>query len=122
MTVAYTQDGEEVVVDAIEAGTACYIGWGSGDPTPGKASSDLDNPETEARVVGVESQPSADINQWVATLTADGAKTITEAGLFDAAGSGSPPSGGNMVIISEFTGIALALGDKIEFTITLEQT
>jgi len=122
MVTVYTQAGEEVIVDAIEAQTACYVGWGTGDPTPAKGSTDLAIPATEARVVGTESQPSADINQWVAEITADGTKTITEAGLFDAAGSGSPPSGGNMIIISEFTGIALGAGDKIQFTITLEQT
>lgn len=122
MATVYTSAGEAAVVDAVEAGTACYIGWGSGDPTPAKGSTDLAIAETEARVVGVESQPAADKNQWVATITADGIKTITEAGLFDAAGAGSPPSGGNMLIISEFTGIVLASGDKIEFTVTLEQT
>jgi len=122
MVTVYTQAGEEVIVDAIEAQTACYVGWGSGDPTPAKGSTDLATPANEDRVVGTESQPSADVNQWVAELTSASTQTITEAGLFDAAGSGTPPSGGNMIIISEFTGIALESGDKIEFTITLEQT
>lgn len=62
------------------------------------------------------SQPTADKNQWVGTLTADGVKTITNAGLFDAAAAG------NLIIHGDFTGIVLALGDKIEFTISLEQT
>ena len=122
MATIYVQKGEEIVVDAIEAGTACYIGWGTGAGTAAKGDTDLFTPATEARVVGVESQPVADKNQWVGTITADGAKTITNAGLFDAAGSGSPPTGGNLVIHGDFTGVALASGDKIEFTITLEQT
>jgi len=122
MATIYVQKGEEVVVDVIEAGTACYIGWGTGAGTAAKGDTDLFTPATEARVVGVESQPVADKNQWVGTITADGAKTITNAGLFDAAGSGSPPTGGNLVIHGDFTGVALASGDKIEFTITLEQT
>ena len=122
MATIYVQKGEEVVVDVIEAGTACYIGWGTGTGTAAKGDTDLFTPATEARVVGVESQPIADKNQWVGTITADGAKTITNAGLLDAAGSGSPPTGGNLVIHGDFTGVALALGDKIEFTITLEQT
>lgn len=122
MATVYTSAGETVVVDAIEAGTACYIGWGTGAGAPDKANTDISTPATEARVVGVESQPTADKNQWVGTITADGAKTITNAGLFSAAGTGSPPSGGSLVIHGNFTGIVLALGDKIEFTITLEQT
>lgn len=122
MATIYTSAGETVVVDAVEAGTACYAGWGTGAGTAAKGDTDLFTPATEARVVGVESQPAADKNQWVATITADGAKTITNAGLFDGAGTGSPPSGGNLVIHGDFTGIALATGDKIEFTVSLEQT
>ena len=122
MATVYTSAGEAVVVDAVEAGTACYIGWGTGAGVAGKASTDLSTPATEARVVGVETQPTADKNQWVGTITADGVKTITNAGLFDAAGTGSPPSGGNLVIHGDGLSVALQLGDKIEFTITLEQT
>jgi hypothetical protein len=123
MATIYVSKGEEVVVDAIEGGTACYIGWGTGAGTAAKGDTDLFTPATEARVVGTESQPTADKNQWVATITCAGAgKTITNAGLFDAAGTGSPPSGGNLVIHGDFTGVVLAVGDAIQFTITLEQT
>jgi len=122
MATVYTQAGEEVVVDTIEAGTACYVGWGTGAGSAAKGNTDLSTPATEARVVGTESQPVADKNQWVALLTADGNKTITNVGLFDAAGTGSPPSGGNLVIHGDGIATALLTGDKIEFTITLEQT
>jgi hypothetical protein len=57
-----------------------------------------------------------DKNQWVAEITADGTKTINEAGLFDAS------TAGTLVIRGDFTGVAVVLGDKIEFTFTLEQT
>ena len=120
MADVLTNKGEELCIDYI-TGTATppanyYIGWGTGAGTAAKGDTDLVNPATEARVVATETQPLADKAQWVAQLTADGAKTITNAGLFDAA------SGGNLLIHGNFTGIALALGDKIEFTITLEQT
>jgi hypothetical protein len=49
-------------------------------------------------------------------MTADGAKTITNAGLFNSA------SGATLIVKGDFTGIVLALGDKIEFTISLQQT
>ena len=116
MATIYTQAGEEVVVDAIETQLAPYIGWGTGAGTAAKGDTDLFTPAAEAREVGVETQPLADKNQWVATLTSASAQTITNAGLFDAITTG------NLVIHGDFTGIALAIGDKIEFTITLEQT
>ena len=117
MATIYTQAGEEVVVDAIEAQTACYVGWGTGVGTAAKADTALFTEAAETRIVGTETQPLADKNQWVALLTCNATpKTITNAGLFDAV------SAGNLVIHGDFTGIALAAGDKIEFTITLEQT
>lgn len=62
------------------------------------------------------SQPTSDKNQWTATLTADGAKTITNAGLFNSA------AGATLFVKGDFTGIVLALNDQIAFTITLQQT
>ena len=122
MAIAYTSVGEGIVVDAIETALSPFIGWGLGAASA-KGSIDLANPATEARSTAVESQPTADKNQWVATITCAGiGKTITEAGVFDAAGSGSPPSGGNLIVVGDFTGIVLAVGDKVELTISLEQT
>ena len=123
MATVYTQAGEEKVVDLIDGVSAVHldatnakIGWGTGAGTAAKADTTLFTEASEARVAAAISQPAADKNKWVGTLTADAAKTITNAGLFDAATTG------NLVVKGDFTGIALALGDKIEFTITLEQT
>jgi len=123
MATVYTSVGETVVVDLIDGVSAVHldatngkIGWGTGAGTAAKGDTTLFTEASEARVAVVASQPTADKNQWVATITADGAKTITNAGLFDAA------SGGNLIVKGDFTGIVLALGDKIEFTISLEQT
>ncbi|NGZ94941.1 MAG: hypothetical protein CV089_02200 [Nitrospira sp. WS110] len=126
MATVFTSVGEAKAADLWD-GTASapanyYIGWGTGAGAPAKGSTDVSTPATEARVVGVESQPLADKNQFVGTLTADGGKTITNAGLFDAAGSGSPPSGGTCCIVGDHAGVALLAGDKIEYTITLEWT
>ena len=122
MATIYTTAGENAVVDAIEAQTTCYIGWATGSGTSAKTDTALFTAAPEARVVGTESQPTADKNQWVAQITSGTVQTITNAGLFDAAGTGSPPTGGNLIIHGDFTGIALAVSDKIEFTVTLEQT
>lgn len=123
MATIYTASGEAKVVDLIDGVSAVHldaanakIGWGTGAGVAAKADTTLFTEASEARVAVVASQPLADKNRWVATLTADGAKTITNAGLFDAA------TAGNMVVKGDFAGIALALGDKIEFTIDLEQT
>ena len=124
MATIYTQMGEEKVVDLIDGVSAVHldatnakIGWGTGAGTAAKADTALFVEASEARVAATVTQPVADKNQWVATMTCAGAgKTITNAGLLDAA------TAGNLVIHGDFTGIALAVGDKIEFTITLEQT
>ena len=125
MATVYTQAGEEKVIDIID-GTATsptdlgtsnnFVGWGTGAGTAAKADTVLFTEASESRVGGAVSQAAVDKNQWVATLTADGSKTITNAGLFDAS------SGGTLVIHGDFTGIVLSAGDKIEFTMTLEQT
>ena len=123
MATIYTSVGETVVVDLIDGVSAVHldaanakIGWGTGAGTAAKADTTLFTEASEARVAAVVTQPTADKNQWVATITANGAKTITNAGLFDAAAAG------NLIVHGDFTGIVLALGDKIEFTISLEQT
>ncbi|MBI4637685.1 MAG: hypothetical protein HY727_15210 [Candidatus Rokubacteria bacterium] len=123
MATVYTQAGEDKVVDLIDGTSAVHldatnakIGWGTGAGTAAKGDTALFTEASEARVVPTVSQPASDKNQWIATITANAAKTITNAGLFDAA------SGGTLVVHGDFAGIALASGDKIEFTITLEQT
>lgn len=123
MATVYTSAGEAKVVDLIDGTSGTHldntngkIGWGTGAGTAAKGDTTLFTEASEARVAVVTSQPTADKNQWTATLTADGAKTITNAGLFDAAVAG------NLVVHGDFTGIVLALNDQIAFTITLEQT
>jgi hypothetical protein len=58
-----------------------------------------------------------DTLQATGILTAAGARAITEVGLFDAAGAGSPPTGGNMDVYADFAAINLASGDSIAFTV-----
>jgi len=97
-----------------------YIGWGTGAVTPTKTSSDVSTAATEARATGTPTRQQTtyanDTLRVVGTLTADGGKTITNVGLFDAAGSGSPPSGGNLFALSDHTGVVLAQNDQITYT------
>lgn len=116
MADIYTQVGEEFVIDELDAFGNYYIGWGTGAGTAAKGDTTLSTEASEARVVSADTQPSADILQWVATITANAGKTITNAGVFNAATSGV------LILHSDFTGVVLASGDKIEFTFSLEQT
>ena len=113
MADVFTDAGEGFVVDELDAYGTYYIGWGTGAGTAAVADTTLFTEASESRVGSTDSQPSANILQWVSTITADGTKTITNAGVFNAASSGT------MIVKSDFTGIALTSGDKIEFTFQL---
>ena len=117
MADIFTQAGEELLADMVDGTTASptnwYIAWGTGAGTAAKGDTTLFTEASEARVVATESQPTADANRFVGTLTADGAKTITNAGVFSAS------TVGTCFLKSDFTGIVLALNDSIQFTFTI---
>lgn len=122
MATVYTSVGEAVVADLIDGtsavhldGTNAYIGQGTGTNAAAKGDTGLQTPASEARVVATVSQPTADTNQWVATIVANGTKAITEAALFNAS------TGGTCIIRSVFAAINVDNGDSIQFTFTLQQ-
>lgn len=120
MATVLTNVGEQFICDylsAVVATAADYVHWGTGTTAAAKTDTALVTAASEARVQGTKSTNgtgAAAKYQVVGTLTADGAKTITEAGLFTAL------TAGTLVIRGDFTGIALALNDRIEFTFTLD--
>ena len=119
MATVVTDVGEQWIVDKLDESVATkaqFVAWGTGAGTADDADIALFTEATEARVTGTESQPAADTYRVVATITADGIKTITNAGTFTAS------SGVTLVVHGDFTGIVLASGDKIEFTVDLEIT
>jgi hypothetical protein len=127
MAVVVTNVGEEWAVDKFTETVQTkpeYVGWGTGAGTAAKGDTDLFTAATEARVLCTTSKTGTGATakfQAVGTLTADAGKTITNAALFVAAGSGSPPTGGTpMVVKGDHTGVVLALGDKIEYTFTID--
>jgi len=103
-----------------------YIGWGTGATAGSATSTDLSTPAAEARANGTSTQfttrQTNDTHQIVGTITATGAKTITNVGVFDAAGSGSPPSGGVLYAIFDGLSQALNSGDSIQFTARIQFT
>ena len=117
MADIYTQAGEEFTADVFDGTTAApathYIGWGTGAGTAAKGDTTLFVEASEARVAATRSQPLADQNRFVATITADGAKTITNAGVLTAL------TVGTLLLKSDFAGVALAASDSIQFTFTL---
>lgn len=123
MATVYTSAGEGGVVDLIDGtgsthldASNAYVAWGTGTNGAVKGDTTLQTESAESRVLCTPTQPLADKNQWVGTITSSSSQTITEAGLFDNS------TGGTMYIRGDFTGIGVNNGDKIEFTITLEQT
>ena len=98
-----------------------YIQWGTGSGAAKTENVVTTTSTTEARTTGTVTQQTTtvtnDTYQVTGTVTAAGTRAITEVGVFDAAGSGSPPTGGNMDIYGDFSTINLATGDNIAFTI-----
>ncbi len=98
------------------------IAWGTGAGTTAITDTTM---FTEAKVdltagttdhtVGTSTRTTVTVTndnyQVTGTRTATGAGTVTNAGLWDAA------SGGNLFLKGDFTGIGLASGDSIAFTI-----
>ncbi len=129
MATVLTTLGEWKITDLIQGVSAIHwdittalIAWGTGAGTAVKGDGTTTGialfvEAAESRInPSTVTQPAADKLQWVGTMTCAGAgKTITNAGLFDAVGN-------NLCIHGDFTGVVLAVGDKIEFTISLEQT
>lgn len=104
------------------ASRARFLGWGTGTGQ-GATATDLATPANESRVEGTTSQETTnttnDSYQIEGTITAGGARAITEVGAFDAAGTGNPPSGGNLAVYGDFSVINLASGDSIAFEVTV---
>ena len=104
-----------------------FVGWGTGAGTAAVTDATLFSEKaldlttaTGTRATGATSQQTTtvtnDTHQVLATLTATGAGTVTNAGTFDNATIGS----GNCLIKGDFTGIVLASGDSIAFTFKLQ--
>jgi hypothetical protein len=101
-----------------------YLGWGTAAGTTARTDTtlftekDVDLSGTSGtRTTGTSTQQTttttSDTYQVVATRTATGAGTVTNAGLFDNASIAS----GSLFLKGDFTGIGLASGDAIQFTV-----
>jgi hypothetical protein len=119
MATVFTTVGKQWVVDKLDGTVVTSqnrIGWGTGAGTAVVGDTTLFTEASETRATATLSQPAADTYRAVGTITATGTKTITNAGLFDAA------SAGVMMIKGDFSGIPVLSGDSIEFTMNLQVT
>jgi hypothetical protein len=120
MATVVTNAGLAIITNRIKgSGTEpLYVAWGTGAGTAAVGDTTLFTEASESRVSGtstrVTTSQTNDTYQVVGTLTADASKTITNAGLFDASTSG------NLFVKGDFTGVALALGESIQFTIKVQ--
>lgn len=119
-----TTTGKAWIIDKIQEEPASatmpvmkWVAWGTGATAEAAGNTALATEASEARVVGVLSQPAADTDRCVGTITADGSKTITECGRFN-----QLAAGGTMICRSLFTGIPMVLNDRIEFTQDVQAT
>lgn len=120
MANVFANTGKAITTNRVKNGATGatepnYVAWGTGAGTSAATDTTLFIEASEARVAGTSTQQTTtttnDAYQVVGTITADAAKTITNAGLFDAA------TAGNLYVKGDFTGIVLALNDSIQFTI-----
>ena len=122
MAALVTNAGEEYVVDKLMDKTGSittrpeYIAWGTG-AAPTETSTTLTTESAESRTLATISKTgSGDTAKYqaVGTITATGSRTITEVGLLTAATTGT------LVVASDHTSTALATGEGIQYTITID--
>ena len=117
--------GRAVVTALLIGGTTYpkWIGWGTGAGTTAATDTTLFTEDSGgspayARVSGTQTQQTVtttnDTYQCVGTITANAAKTITNAGIFDAS------SAGNLYMKGDFSGLPLNTNDSITFTMKVQ--
>lgn len=119
--VARVQNNGLARITSLLSAANWYLQWGTSSGAAASANVVTTTSTSEARTLAVAAQGTTTVTNdkmvLTGTITAAGTRAITEVGAFDAAGSGSPPTGGNMDIYGDFSVINLAVGDSIAFTV-----
>jgi hypothetical protein len=119
MAVAWVDVGQEKCVDLIDTNTRAAVPtvffghWGSGSTAPAVTQTALVTPNAESRASATTSQPAANTCRWAFTLTATAARTVVEAGVFDAS------SAGNMWLRATHGSLSLETSDQVSYTFDL---
>jgi len=117
-----------IVAAWVTAASAQYLQWGVGTGASRSANAVTTTGTTEARTSGTLSQvttsQTGDTYQCVGLISCleTGPIAITELGVFDAAGTGSPPTGGNLDIYGDFAAINVYSGSTVTFTVAVQFT
>jgi hypothetical protein len=110
-------------ITSLISAASFWLQWGTGSGAAASANVVTTTTTTESRVSATVAQGTTTVTNdkavFTGTITAAGTRAITEVGVFDAVGSGSPPTGGNMDVYGDFSAINLASGDSIAFTVNL---
>jgi hypothetical protein len=124
--VKITNAGRDIITNLLSGlgGTVPkYVGWGTGATGALETATSLstESGDETPRATGTPTRQvithANDTYQVVGTMTvATNPKTITNAGLFDA------DAAGNLFMLASFTGLALDVGDSIEFTFKAQFT
>jgi hypothetical protein len=121
MTARVQDNGLARITSALTA-LSFFVGWGTGSAAA-KSATDLVAAAPEARTAAVAAQGTTNVANDTFVLTglivASTPNVITEVGAFDALGTGSPPTGGNMNFYSDFAVVSLSIGDRIAFTLNV---
>ena len=125
--IKVTDAGMSIITNRLRQGsdgTPHFVHWGAGataaenDDTALQTLTNCNEDRTAGTMTQQNTNVSNDTFQVVGLLTCITAtKAITEAGLFDAAGSSTPKTGGNMFLRGTFSAINVNVSDSIEFTI-----
>lgn len=94
--------------------TTYYGSWGEGAGTAAKADTTLFS-EIQSRQATANSITAFNQIQWIYTQTASAVRSITNAGLWH-------NNSGTLLLKGDFSTIALAQNDRIQFTVTLTST
>lgn len=120
MSSGQTQYGGLARFSALCAAASWWFQWGTGSGASRSANAVTTTSTTESRCTTTTSQVTVnetnDTLQLVGTIIAAATRAITEVGAFDAAGTGSPPTGGNMDMYGSFSTVNLNANDSIQFT------
>ena len=120
MASILTNLGQQWIADRMSGAVATsgqHIGWGTGAGTAAAADTTLFTEASESRVAGTVSTQGTGataVYQVTGTITANGTKTITNAGNFTAS------SGGVLILKGDFTGIVVNANDTVTFTLTYD--
>ena len=124
--VARVQNNGLARITSLLAAATFWFQWGTGSGAAATANVVTTTSTTEARVSATPTQQTTTVTndtlRLTGTITAAGTRAITEVGAFDAVGSGSPPTGGNINFYADFAVINLSSGDSIAFTMNVAFT